>query len=86
MIIGVFAALLVVMLLLIARGVVGPTVFDRILIANSFGTVTVIFIVILGEFVGTPYFVDIAITYALINFITTIALLRYFKYGGGDSA
>ena len=81
MIILVLAVLLVVMVMLIARAIKGPTIFDRILTMNGFGTVTVVLIVLLGEFVGTVYFVDIAITYALINFITTIALLRYFKYG-----
>ena len=80
MIEGVILAVLVSMFMVIVRGVLGPTVFDRILSANLFGTKIVVFIVLLGHFVGTEFFLDVAITYALINFITTIALLRYFKF------
>lgn len=80
MILGAMFAIFVSMLLLIIRGVVGPTAFDRIIAVNSFGTNVVVFIVLLGFYKGTEYFIDIAMTYALINFIATIAILRYFQY------
>ncbi|PIR38895.1 MAG: pH regulation protein F [Alphaproteobacteria bacterium CG11_big_fil_rev_8_21_14_0_20_39_49] len=80
MIEAVIIAVLVSMVMVVIRGILGPTVFDRILAANLFGTKIVVFIVLVGHFMGTEFFLDVALTYALINFITTIALLRYFKF------
>ncbi|WP_076410436.1 monovalent cation/H+ antiporter complex subunit F [Shewanella sp. UCD-KL12] len=70
-------AILVVMLLAITRCVVGPTLYDRILAFNMFGTKTVLLISILGFLMGRPEFLDIALVYALINFISVIGVLRY---------
>ena len=75
------AAVLVSMLLVLIRAFRGPTVFDRILAVNAFGTKTVLIIAVLGFLMGRPDFLDIALVYALINFIGVIALLKYFKYG-----
>lgn len=69
-------ALLVAMILLIARALAGPTVYDRIVAMNTFGTKTVLFVALLGFFSERPYFLDIAIVYALINFVTTVAILN----------
>lgn len=81
MFIGAIIAVLVSMGLVILRGLVGPSVYDRILAANAFGTHTVVAIALLGFLTDTMFFLDIAMTYALINFVSTIALLRYFRYG-----
>ncbi len=59
---------------------IGPTPYDRILSANSFGTKTVLFIGLIGFVFGRPDFLDIAIAYALINFVATIALMKFFRY------
>lgn len=75
-------ALLVVMALAIARALVGPTIYDRILAVNLFGTKTVLLIAVISVFVGRPDYLDIALVYALINFISVIGVLRYFEYGG----
>lgn len=75
-------AVLVSMAMVVIRGIVGSTAFDRILAANTVGTKTVVLIVLMGQWMGTEFFLDVALTYALINFISTIAFLRYFKYGG----
>ena len=75
------AAILVTMALALARAFMGPTLFDRILAVNMFGTKTVLIIAVLGFLMGRPEFMDIALAYALINFIAVIALLKYFKYG-----
>jgi multicomponent Na+:H+ antiporter subunit F len=72
--------LLVVMGLALARAFLGPTLYDRILAVNNFGTKTVLLIAILGFLGGRPDFLDIAIVYALINFISIIAVLRFFEY------
>ena len=75
-------ALLVTMFIAIIRALLGPSVYDRILAANMFGTKTVMLIAVYGFFTQRPDFLDIAIVYALINFIGVIAILKYFEYGG----
>lgn len=74
------AALLVAMALMLARAVMGPSTYDRILAANSFGTKTVLLLGVLGFVSGRPTFLDIAIAYALINFVSTIAMMKFFRY------
>lgn len=74
-------AILATMGLAIARAVIGPTVFDRILAANMFGTKTVLLIAVVGYLSGRPDFLDLALVYALINFIGVIAALRLIKFG-----
>jgi len=72
--------LFVAMALMIARAIAGPSHYDRILAANSFGTKTVLLLSLVGFLFGRPAFLDIAIVYALINFVTTIALMKFFRY------
>ncbi len=74
-------ALLVTMGLALARALLGPTVHDRVLAVNSFGTKTVLLIAVFGFLTGRPDFLDISLIYALINFIGTIAVLKFLKYG-----
>ncbi len=74
-------AILVAMLLALGRALLGPTLYDRILAVNTFGTITVLFIAVFGFLTERPEFLDIALVYALINFITTIAVLKFFEYG-----
>ncbi|MEQ3696090.1 MAG: monovalent cation/H+ antiporter complex subunit F [Pseudomonadales bacterium] len=73
-------AILVVMGIALARAFNAPTVYDRILGVNMFGTKTVLFIAVGGYMMGRPDFLDIAIVYALINFIGMVAVLRFFEY------
>lgn len=73
-------ALFVAMVLVLVRLFLGPTLYDRVLAVNVFGTHTVLFIGILGFLTGRPDFLDIALLYALINFVGTIAILKYFRY------
>ena len=75
------AALLVTMGLALIRAIKGPSIYDRILAVNMFGTKTVLIIAVLGFLMGRPDFMDIALVYALINFVGTIAVLKVFKYG-----
>ena len=74
-------AVLIGMVLLLARAFLGPTIYDRILAVNNFGTKTVLVIALYGFLTERPEFLDIAIVYALCNFIATIAVLKYFEYG-----
>tara|TARA_Y100000589_G_scaffold268927_1_gene260816 strand:+ start:397 stop:660 length:264 start_codon:yes stop_codon:yes gene_type:complete len=73
-------------ILILVRIILGKTTFDRILAVNSLGTVIVISISIHGFYSNRPEFLDIAIVYALINFIGTVAVLKLFSTGslGGD--
>jgi multicomponent Na+:H+ antiporter subunit F len=78
--IGATAALLVAMLMALYRAIAGPSLFDRVLAVNSFGTKTVLLIGLLGFLTDRPEFLDIALLYALVNFIGTIAVLKFFRY------
>ncbi len=73
-------ALFLAMVLVLVRLYAGPTLYDRVLAVNSFGTHTVLFIGVLGFLTGRPDFLDIALLYAMINFVGTIAILKYFRY------
>ncbi len=72
---------LVAMAMALLRAILGPTVYDRIMAVNMFGTKTVLIIALLGFVAGRPEFLDIALVYALINFIGTIAMLKFSAYG-----
>ncbi|CAA6803513.1 MAG: Multiple resistance and pH regulation protein F precursor [uncultured Thiotrichaceae bacterium] len=72
-------AIMVIMALALIRAFMGPSVYDRILAVNMFGTKTVLFIAVLGFFAGRPDFLDIAMVYALINFIGVIAVLKFVE-------
>lgn len=74
-------AILVAMLIVLYRAIMGPSIYDRILALNVFGTMTVLFIAVFGFLTDRPEFLDIALVYALINFIATIAILKFFEYG-----
>ena len=73
-------AILIVMILALLRAFIGTTLYDRILAVNMFGTKTVLLIAVYGFLTGRPHFLDIAMVYALINFISVIAILRFFEY------
>lgn len=75
--VGVLAALALVL----ARALLGPTVYDRLLAANAIGTLAILILALYGFLTGRPEFLDIAITYALLNAIGTIAVLKFFRYG-----
>ena len=72
--------LIISMILVLLRLYFGPTLYDRVLASNVFGTQTVLFIGVVGFLFGRPDFLDIALHYALINFVGTIAVLKFFRY------
>lgn len=73
-------ALLLLMLLPLRRAVWGPTVIDRILGVNVIGTKTTVLIILIGTlYERVEMFVDIALTYALLNFIASLAASRFFQ-------
>lgn len=71
---------LVGVLAVLKRVIAGPTLLDRILAVNVIGTKTIVLLALVGFLADRPgFYLDIALTYALINFIATIAVLRYFE-------
>ena len=74
-------AVMVTMSLALTRAALGPTIFDRIVALNMFGTKTVLLISLISFFTGRPDFLDLALVYALINFIGVIAILRATQWG-----
>jgi len=77
-----FSAVALAILVAIALGLVrafrGPTLYDRILATNMIGTLTVLMVAVLGFMTGRPEFLDIALVYVLISFVSTIAVLRVY--------
>jgi len=75
-----YIAVTITILLAIAIGLVraflGPTLYDRVMAANMVGTLTVLMVSVLGFMTGRPEFLDIALVYVLISFVSTIAVLR----------
>jgi multicomponent Na+:H+ antiporter subunit F len=77
-----FAALLaivVTMALALARALLGPTGYDRLLAVNMFGTKTVLLLAVIALVYGRADFLDLALAYALINFIGVLAVLRFVQ-------
>ncbi len=73
--------ILVAMGMAMVRALLGPTVYDRVLAVNTFGTKTVLLLAVIGFLTGRPDWVDLSLVYALINFIGTIAVLKFFEFG-----
>ena len=75
---GLFLSFL--MLISLYRGVFGPTVLDRLIGANAIGSKTVVLLILIGLIYGrVDMFVDIALAYAMLNFIAVLAASRYFQ-------
>jgi len=81
MYIAVTLAILITMGLALARALMGPTVYDRIAAVNMFGTKTVLLIAVFAFVSGRTDLLDIALVYALINFIGVVAVLRLVEHG-----
>jgi len=79
-------SILVVMIIALIRAILGPTLYDRILAVNVVGTKTVLLLSVLSVTAGRGDMVDIALVYALINFISVIAVLRFFEYNKEQQA
>ena len=71
---------LITMLIALIAAVRGPTVFDRILAVNMFGTKTVLLIAVSGFLMERPEWLDLALVYALVNFIGTITVVKYVRF------
>ena len=75
------AAVLLALLLAVIRAIRGPTVFDRVLAGNTVGTLAILLLAAIGFVTGRPEFLDIGLTYCLLNLIGTFAVLKFFRHG-----
>ena len=82
MYVAVTIAILIAIALGLVRAFLGPTLYDRIMAANMIGTLTVLMVAVLGFMTGRPEFLDIALVYVLISFVSTIAVLRVYIIRG----
>lgn len=74
------AGLIILMAFVLYRAAKGPTSLDRLLAVNMLGTKTMVLILLIGAVFGRlDMFVDIAMTYALLNFIASLAAARFFR-------
>jgi multicomponent Na+:H+ antiporter subunit F len=76
---AVTIATLITMALALVRALLGPSIYDRLLAANMFGTKTVLLLSVVAFLYGRPDFLDLALVYALINFIGVIAVLEFIR-------
>ena len=74
-------AVLAALALAVTRLLFGPSIFDRVVAGNTVGSLSVLILALIGFVFGRPEFLDLAIIYALLNIIGTIAVLKYFRYG-----
>ena len=81
MFIAAIIGILITMALALVRSLLGPTAFDRILALNLFGTKTVLLIAVSGFLFNRPEWLDLAMVYALVNYVGALAVLRFTKYG-----
>ena len=72
-------AILVTMALALVRALMGPSVYDRVLAVNMFGTKTALLLSVVAFLYGRPDFLDLALAYALINFVGVLAVLEFFQ-------
>ena len=80
MFIAATIAIIIAMGLALIRALLGPTIYDRVLAVNLFGTKALLLIAVMGFLTDRPEFLDIALVYALINFIATIAIMKFFRF------
>lgn len=69
-------AIFITMALALVRALRGPTVYDRIVAVNVFGTKTVLIVALVTAISGNDDLIDVALVYALINFIAVVAVLK----------
>ena len=73
--------ILVALALAVVRALKGPTAFDRLVAVNSIGSSAIVLLALFGFMTGRPDFLDLGITYALLNMIGILAVLKFFRYG-----
>jgi multicomponent Na+:H+ antiporter subunit F len=78
---GAAGAITIALMLAVVRAIKGPTVFDRALAGNAVGMLAILMLAVIGFLTGRPEFLDIGLTYGLLNLIGTLAVLKFFRHG-----
>jgi multicomponent Na+:H+ antiporter subunit F len=78
---GAAVAIIVALTLAVVRAIKGPTVFDRALAGNTIGMLAILLLAVFGFLTGRPEFLDIGLTYGLLNLVGTLAVLKFFRHG-----
>ena len=79
MYLAVSLAIRVTRVLALVRALRGPSVYDRVLAVNMFGTKTALLLSVIAFLLGRPDFLDLALAYALINLVGILAVLEFFQ-------
>ncbi len=74
-------AVLAATALILTRALLGPTVFDRLVAANTLGNAAILLLALYGFLTDRPEFLDIGLVYALLNIIGTFAVLKFLRFG-----
>lgn len=77
-------AILVAMAMALVRACLGPTAQDRMLASSNIGAYAVLLIAVAGSFLEWNSFVDIALLYAMVSFVGTVAIMRFFDHEEGE--
>jgi multicomponent Na+:H+ antiporter subunit F len=80
---GAAAVFVVLVIAVLYRAIRGPTMQDRVLAVNVIGTNTVVILALLSAALDVPYFLDIALVYALLNFLMAVAISKFTVERGG---
>ncbi len=81
MLVAGMLAVLTAATLMVVRALRGPTVFDRLVAANAVGNAAILILALYGFLSGRPEFLDIGLTYAMLNIIGTFAVLKFLRFG-----
>jgi multicomponent Na+:H+ antiporter subunit F len=74
-------SILVALALAITRAIQGPSVFDRLLAGNTIGTLSMMLLAVVGFINGRPEFLEVGLTYGVLNLVATLAILKFFRHG-----
>ncbi len=71
----------ILVLLCLVRAALGPLAADRLVAINTVGTKVIVLLALIAVILGEDFFLDVALVYALINFLDTVAISRYLETG-----
>jgi len=74
-------AVLIALTMAVFRAILGPTMFDRVLAGNTVGSMAILLLSVVGFLTGRPEWLDLALTYGLLNLVGTLAVLKFFRHG-----
>jgi multicomponent Na+:H+ antiporter subunit F len=83
LLLGAAAVFVILAIVVFYRAVRGPTMQDRVLAVNVLGTNTVVILALLSAALDVPSFLDIALVYALLNFLMAVAISKFTVDRGG---